>query len=114
MRTTSSVESMHAVFGRTFPRRPNIFNFIENLRQFEFSKFDRIGQLIDGDEMPRVRREKDRKRDEKINRQSTLLANKMISMEEFLDMMATDNEESDESEESYESDETDESFTSSE
>lgn len=109
MRTTSSVESMHAVFGRTFPRRSNIYNFIENLRQFEYSKADRIGQLIDGDELPRVKREKNRKRDEKIDRQFALFASNMISMEEFLNRMATDSEES---EESY--DETDASYTSSE
>lgn len=114
MRTTSSVESMNAVFGRTFPRRSNIYNFIESLRQFEFSKADRIRQLIDGNELPRVKREKDRKRDEKIDRQFALLANNMISMEVFLDEMATDSEDSDENEETYESDESEESYTSSE
>lgn len=90
MRTTSSVESMHAIFGRNFPKRPNIYNFIENIRQFEFSRADTMCQLIKGITKPKKKREKDQKRDEKIDRMSILLASHKISIDQFLYEMASD------------------------
>lgn len=104
MRTTSSVESMHAIFGRSFPNRPNIYSFIENIRHFEFSKADTIRQLVKGDVMPKKKRDKDQKRDEKIDRLSELLSRHKISIENFLYEMA--NDEFDEMDESGQSEDT--------
>lgn len=105
MRTTSSVESLNAVFGRKFPIHPNIFDFIENLRLFEFSMVDVMMNLADGDEGQRMTREKDRVRDGKINRHSQQLSHGIISFKQFLNHLATENERGSESESSdYESD----------
>lgn len=100
MRTTSPVEAMHSVFNRQFPKKSNIFDFVENLRQFEYSKSDKIQELInDKTPSPRMQREKDRIRDEKIERISQLLKNHSISIKQFLEEMSK--QDGDESE--YES-----------
>lgn len=91
MRTTSSVESLNAVFGRKFPKRPNIYDFIENLRQFEYSMADAMMDLTDVDEERKMKREKDRVRDEKIDRLSQQLSHGIISFGSFLNHMATEN-----------------------
>lgn len=96
MRTTSSVESMHAIFGKSFPKRPNIYNFIENIKQFEYSKADTIRQLNKDNIVHKKKRVEDQKRDEKINRLSRLLSRQIISIKDFLNEMASD--EMDESE----------------
>lgn len=95
---------MHAIFGRNFPKRPNIYNFIENIRQFEFSQADTMCQLIKGVTKPKKKREKDQKRDEKIDRMSILLARHKISIDQFLYEMSSDEiYEMDESEQSEDS-----------
>lgn len=85
---------MNAVFGRTFPNRPNIYDFIENLRQFEFSKADTSEHLIDGAENGRMKHEKDHKRNEKIIRLTKQLALCTISTKQFLNEISKDNEDS--------------------
>lgn len=92
MRTTSSVESMHGVFSKHFPKHPNIFDFIANLRQHESTITDKIEQLVDDDGPSQMIHEKDRIRDEKINRYSKLLRNKSISFKQFLSEMSKESE----------------------
>lgn len=112
MRTTSSVESMHRVFGKQFPHHSNIYNFIENLRQFEYTTKDKLEKLVDGDgPLPRMD-EKDRLRDEKIKRFSELLKEHTISVQEFLDEMSNEggnDSEAEWAEDSESENETDES-----
>lgn len=39
MRTTSSVESLNSVLGRSMPKHPNVFRFMDHLRLHEFAKY---------------------------------------------------------------------------
>lgn len=111
LRTTSSLESMHAVLAKQFPKHSNIFDFIANLRQYECTTADNIQGLVDLDGPSPYVHEKDRLRDEKIKRLSHLLKNQTISTTEFLDEMSKDCEnefldESDLESESMESSDT--------
>lgn len=92
MRTTSSVESMHGVFSKHFPKHPNIFDFIANLRQHESTITDKMEQQVDDDGPSQMVHEKDRIRDEKIKRYSELLKNKSISFKQFLSEMSNEYE----------------------
>lgn len=99
MRTTSSIESMHSVFHRQFPKHPNIYDFAENVRQFEYTQTDKIEELVETDgTAPRMQREKDRKRNEKIERFSQQLENRTITFKQFLDEMTKEDDDEDESE----------------
>lgn len=109
MRTTSSVESMHSTFGRAFPRKPNIYNFTESLRQYEFSKADRCQDLIDGGaERKPMQHAKDHDRDVKIQLYSDLLTTRSISFTQFLEDISKDDDDENESEYSEGSNEGDE------
>lgn len=103
MRTTSSVESMHRVFGKQFPHHPNIYDFIENLRQFEYTVKDKLEEFVDGDgPLPHnFSSEKDRLRDEKIKRLSKLLKEHKISVHQFLDEMSNEDENGNDSEDEW-------------
>lgn len=92
MRTTSSIESMHGVFSKQFPKHPNIFDFIANLRQHESTITDKMEQQADDDGPSQMVHEKDRIRDEKIKRYSELLKNKSISFKQFLSEMSNEYE----------------------
>lgn len=91
MRTTSSSESMHSQMNRSFPKKPQIFKFMECLKTHEFGKTTDL-QILSKDYVPETQFQrklpKDRKRDNKINHFSNLLATKMISVGEFLEAMA--------------------------
>lgn len=89
---TSSIESMHGVFSKQFPKHPNIFDFIANLRQHESTITDKMEQQVDDDGPSQMVHEKDRIRDEKIKRYSELLKNKSISFKQFLSEMSNEYE----------------------
>lgn len=93
MRTTASVESMNAVFGVKFPMRSNIYNFIDNLRQFDYSVVDSMNDLVDCVGKVKLKREQNRNRDEKIEYLSQMLDHNNISIGEFLNKMAKDEDE---------------------
>lgn len=90
MRTTSSVESMNAVFGRYFPATPHIFKFAECLRQFEFTKTSTLMCLINCTPNGQMNRKRigAQDRDVKIKYFSAELEKKAISLVDFLDAMA--------------------------
>lgn len=48
MRTNSSIESMNAVLGKCFPPKPDIFQFTDCLREFEFMKVDMLQEIMSG------------------------------------------------------------------
>lgn len=91
MRTTSSVESMNSVMQRTFQKRPNIFNYVANLKLFESTQSTIMYQLhtnvILNEELKRKRAE-DQKREEKIRYFTEKLRNNEISVYKFLMQMA--------------------------
>lgn len=90
MRTTSSVESLNAEIGRSFPKRGNIFGFIHNLKLFDYGKVYDMRRLLI--EIPRGqlnrKHKKDRKRDEKISHFTSLLSKNAITPDEFLNVVS--------------------------
>lgn len=69
MRTTSSLESVNSVLGRSFPLHPHLFKFIENLQLFEFSKSLDMLELVASNapvNHHQRRRERDQGRENKI------------------------------------------------
>lgn len=97
MRTTSSVEAMNSVIQRSFPTNPHIFKFIDNLRLFESIKSSDLYQLTLGDITNQTllrKRALDRERDSKIKVLSEKLQIGVITVAEFLELMADLNETS--------------------
>lgn len=93
MRTTSSVESLHAKFNRSFPSHGNIFNFLNSLKLFEYSKvtdFYRLTQRVTKNQLER-KRPRDKQRNEKIRQYTELLERDEISVYKFLKLMAEEN-----------------------
>lgn len=92
MRTTSSVESLNSVIGRSFPKHPHILKFIDHLKLHEFTKSYDLAKLSKCDTPPKQlerKRKADREREEKIVFFTKKLKTKEISASEFLDAMAT-------------------------
>lgn len=92
MRTTSSVESLNSVIGRSFPKHPHILKFIGHLKLHEFTKSYDLSNLTKSDTPPKQlerKRKADREREEKIVFFTKKLKAKEISASEFLDAMAT-------------------------
>lgn len=91
MRTTSSVEAVNSVIQRSFPKRTNIFKFIENLKLFDSSKSTDLYQLAQGDitsqKLERKRAE-DKRRENHIKVCSDKLKNEDISVAEFLKLVS--------------------------
>lgn len=91
MRTTSSVESLNSVLGRSFPKHPHIFKFIDRLRLHEFSKYLDMLDLVK-DEVPdeqfQRKRLRDKERQEKIVFFTNALKKGDISPGEFLEAMS--------------------------
>lgn len=90
MRTTSSLESMNAQIGRSFPKHPNFFKFLECLQQHEYTKATAMKKLIENCPVYQMERkhQKDKERDEKIKHFSSLFARKRIDLGMFLEAMA--------------------------
>lgn len=94
LRTTSQVEALNSTIQRTFPNKPNIFNFIENLRLFDAIKSSDLYQLHLGtisNEKRKKKRLKDQQRDQKINLCTASLQKEEINVLEFLQLMANEN-----------------------
>lgn len=91
MRTTNPVESINSVIQRSFPGRPHIFSFIENLRLHETKKSTDLYNLTQGmisNEQLIQRRKEDQERDQKIKELSGKLENAKISVLAFLKQTA--------------------------
>lgn len=100
-RTTSNVEAIHAVYQKQFPKRANIFDFVENLRQFEFTATDNAEKLIENHK-PKMKRDKDIIRSQKIKNLSDQLKCRKITFEKFLyEMSREDSNEDEYFDESY-------------
>lgn len=92
MRTTSSLESLNSVLGRSFPLHPHIFKFMDYLKLHEFSKYCDLVDLMRPNIPPEQferKRKIDRERDQKINFFSEMLTRNEITPSEFLEAMAT-------------------------
>lgn len=91
MRTTSQLESVNSSIQRSFPKSPNIFTFIENLRLFDSIESTNLYQLRLGSiTNPRLekQRQEDRKRNEKIKLCTESLKKKELTVLNFLSIMA--------------------------
>lgn len=91
MRTTSSVESLNSVLGRSFPKHPHILKFIDYLKHHEFSKYCDLLNLLKSDISPKQlgrKRKLDQEREEKIVFFTKKLKSNDILPSEFLDAMA--------------------------
>lgn len=91
MRTTSSVEPVNSVIQRSFPKKTNIFKFIEHLKLFESIKSTDLYQLAQGEitsqKLERKRAE-DKQRENRIIVCSDKLKNGDISVVEFLKLVS--------------------------
>lgn len=92
MRTTSSVESLNAQLNRSFPKRGNIFQFINCLKIFEFGKAEAMRHLVSWQPNNQLQRKRkaDREREQSIRKHTAALHAKEIDLEEFIDAVAND------------------------
>lgn len=89
MRTTSPMEAINSAIQRSFPRRTNIFKFIECLRLYEAQKSEDLFNIGDiSNVKPKRKRAKDRIRDEKISNLTAQLNSGHISVKSFLELMS--------------------------
>lgn len=93
MRTTSSLESMNATINRSILKRPHFFRLVERLQYHEARKANDMVNLT-MDNLPlsqfEPRHLKYRKLNQKIANYTELLEKKIISIEQFLEQMASD------------------------
>lgn len=90
MRTTSSLESLNSTLGRSVPKHPHIFRFINFIKFHEFVKScDML--CLTGPDLPdsqlERRRKNDREREEKIQFFTSKLMAREINSSEFLEAM---------------------------
>lgn len=92
MRTTSSLEALNTAMGRSFPKHPHIFKFIDRLRLLELSKSIDMLDLIRNDsinEQFKRKRQRDKQREEKIQHYTEKLkTSKDMTPGLFLEAMA--------------------------
>lgn len=88
MRTTSVLEAMHSVIQRTFPSKPHIYKFIDNLKLHEAKKATDLYRHSQGDIKIQQIRAKDKKRAEKIKDCLEKLSKGCISVEKFLELIS--------------------------
>lgn len=81
---------MNSQIGRSFPKHPNFFKFIECLQQHEYTKTTSMKKLIENCPENQMERKhhKDKERDEKIKYFSSLFMKKEINLRMFLEAMA--------------------------
>lgn len=86
MRTTSSVESLNASLGKSFPKRGNVFEFINSLKLFEFAKTSNMRNLTKSVPKNQLKRRRTIKRkiDDMIKYYENLRLNNAITVSEFL------------------------------
>lgn len=87
MRTTSVLEAMHSVIQRTFPSKPHIFNFIDNLKLHEAKCSTNLYQVSQGNNIQQIRAE-DKERAQKVEKCLNDLKKGDISVEFFLDLLS--------------------------
>lgn len=87
-RTTSLVEGLNTVIQGTFADRTNIFNFIDSLKLYEFTKCSDLYNLTLGNNKSTQKKAEDVKRDQKIKFLTTKLKNGEISVASFLQSMS--------------------------
>lgn len=88
MKTTSVLEAMHSVIQRTFPTKPHIFKFIENLKLHEAKKSTDLYQVMEGNDRIQQIRTEDRKRAQKIKECTDKLREERITVLKFLDLVS--------------------------
>lgn len=91
MRTTSPLESFNSVIGRSIPKHPNIFRFIEYMKLHEFNIMLNMWKLPELDEPDTAHRKLDRERDEKIKYATEMLKLNQITIEDFLGAVSIEN-----------------------
>lgn len=90
MRTTSSLESINSHIGRSFPKHPNIFKFIDCLKQYEYTRSTKMRKLIQNCPKRQMERKhnKDKEREKKIKHFTSLFRRKKINLGIFLEAMS--------------------------
>lgn len=93
MRTISSLESINSHIGRSFPKHPNIFKFIDCLKQYEYTKTTKMRKLIENCPKKQMERKhkKDKEREKKIIHFSSLFRRKKIDLALFLEAVSNKN-----------------------
>lgn len=92
MRTTSSAESLHSTYNRSFPNHPHIFKFVDCLKMHAGVKANTMWSFeSNGAADGQLKRKSkiDREREERITYFSALLDFGRISVKEFLNAMAS-------------------------
>lgn len=93
MRTTSSLEAFNSALNRSIAKKKNYFKFFERLQIHENRCADRMHNLVN-DLLPKShfepRHELDKKRARKIEANTALLCQGVITPADFLDEMASD------------------------
>lgn len=92
MRTTSSIESLNARVGRTFPIHGNLFAFMASLKVLEYAKTTDLRNLINAKEPKgqlERRRNKCKASDKRIKYYENLRRTGTISISEYFEAMAT-------------------------
>lgn len=85
MRTTSLLESFNSVIGRSVPKHPNIFRFIDYMKLHESKIMLKMGSLLESDEeFDTAQKKIHRERSEKIKYATEMRKNGQITVEEFL------------------------------
>lgn len=89
MRTNSSIESMNAVLEKCFPINPDIFQFTDCLREFEFMKVDMLQEIMSGKAVKKCpKRKQVLERDMRINTALLNYDNGNLSVAQFLEYLA--------------------------
>lgn len=88
MRTTSPLESFNSVIGRSFPKHPNIFRFIDYMKMHESHIVLKMWALLECEGKDAFQRKRDR--DDKIKYATGMLKRDEISVVEFLEAVAND------------------------
>lgn len=84
MRTTSSVESLNSVLGRSCPRHPHLYRFIDYLMLHEFNKSVEKWEIIKGNINLQRKRKVDQNREQKIQYWTGELKKGAVSVQQFL------------------------------
>lgn len=82
------METINSSIQRSFPKHPNIFMFIDNLKLYESQRASDLYYLHLGEPSQRRRRTEDVIRDRKIEENTSKLLNREISIMQFLKTMA--------------------------
>lgn len=90
MRTTSPLESFNSVLGRSCPKHPHIYRFIDYLKLHESNVCLEMWSLIDTAVPAGPKRSRDIERQAKIKECTALLKSQCISVAEFLDAVTED------------------------